>query len=183
VSLVSNRPDVGLLHGDGEPYPWDDDDATGAVLPPVAAEETPEFEYRVDDDDTLLYVRRRGFVKPGFGTLGYIAPTTVVYAIQIWHVLWFIAPTTILISPRLQVGTLVNTSAPSITGDPVEGQVLRAWPGVWTGIPPLTYTYQWERETGVGTGIYVDIAGATGSSYICVAADVGLNIRVTVQAY
>src|SRR6202023_20163 len=33
---------------------------------------------------------------------------------------------------------------PTITGLAVDGQILTATNGIWTGTPPLTYTYQWQ---------------------------------------
>lgn len=57
----------------------------------------------------------------------------------------------------------VNTVAPSISGPPEVGETLTANPGTWTGTAPITYTYQWQFDDGSG---YVDIPGATGSTYV-----------------
>jgi hypothetical protein len=47
--------------------------------------------------------------------------------------------------------------------------------GSWTGFPTPVFTYQWKRDG-------VDIVGATSSSYVVQAADVGEDITVTVTA-
>jgi len=70
-----------------------------------------------------------------------------------------------------QVAALV---APQVSGAATVGSTLTATPGSWntTG---LGYAFQWLRN---GT----PIAGATGSSYVPVAADVGTGLTVRVTA-
>jgi hypothetical protein len=87
------------------------------------------------------------------------------------------APRLILDSP----GAPVNTSLPTISGTPQDGQTLTASPGTWTGAPPPTYTYQWKRCDGTGGGCS-DIAGAIGTTYTAGVADLGGTIRVAVTA-
>ena len=53
--------------------------------------------------------------------------------------------------------------------------------GTWTGTPTITYDHQWRRCDTAGATC-IDIAGATGSAYTQVAADVGSTIRVVVTA-
>ncbi|WP_221234700.1 hypothetical protein [Sphingomonas aerophila] len=67
-----------------------------------------------------------------------------------------------------------NTSAPTITGTPQQGQTLSALSGSWSGTSP-TYAYQWLRN---GTAI----TGATSQTYTLVAADVGTAVSVRVTA-
>ena len=69
----------------------------------------------------------------------------------------------------------VNTVLPSITGTAEVGQTLTVVPGTWTGYPTPTKTYQWKRN---GT----PIGGATGTTYVCVAADGGQALTVTETA-
>jgi len=45
------------------------------------------------------------------------------------------------------------------------GTVLTIIPGVWSGLAPITLTYQWQRDGA-------NIAGATATTYTLVAADV-----------
>jgi hypothetical protein len=73
-----------------------------------------------------------------------------------------------------------NTTPPAITGSAVQGQVLSATQGAWTG-SPTGYATQWQRCDGSGAGCAA-IAGATGSSYSVAAADVGSTLRVQVTA-
>jgi subtilisin family serine protease len=69
---------------------------------------------------------------------------------------------------------LVNTVAPSITGTLRFGQTLTAHVGTWTP-SPQTYFYQWLRSGQA-------IAGATRSTYVLTAADIGKQISVRIQA-
>lgn len=79
-----------------------------------------------------------------------------------------------------------NLFAPSISGSPTTGQSLFASTGSWSGVPPITYAYQWLRcgndgGGADGTGCAV-VPGATTTVYAPVAADVGQRFRVRVTA-
>jgi hypothetical protein len=65
-----------------------------------------------------------------------------------------------------------NTSPPTISGSPVDGQTLTCDPGTWTGGP--TFSYEWLRDGA-------PIPGATGPTYTLTPDDVGKQIscRVT----
>ena len=69
----------------------------------------------------------------------------------------------------------VNTVAPAVTGTATFGSTLTTTDGTWTGLAPITFTYQWQRVT-------TNISGATSSTYVLVAADVGNTIRCVVRA-
>ena len=73
-----------------------------------------------------------------------------------------------------------NTALPAITGTPQQGQTLAASTGVWTG-SPTGYSYQWRSCDSSGASC-VDLASATGTTYVPQAADVGKTIRVVVTA-
>ena len=73
-----------------------------------------------------------------------------------------------------------NTSLPVISGSTVSGQLLSASTGVWTG-SPTSYAYEWRRCDATGAGC-ATIAGATGTSYTLVSADIGSTLRVAVTA-
>ena len=80
--------------------------------------------------------------------------------------------------------TPVNSSPPSISGSPKDGQTLTANPGVWTR--PSTYGYQWydcapALSGTVGSGC-TPIANATGSTYVIQGSDVGQSVEVAVTA-
>jgi RHS repeat-associated protein len=74
-----------------------------------------------------------------------------------------------------------NTTLPVISGTAQDGQTLSASTGSWTGITPLSYTYQWQRCNSVG-GSCVNISGATSSTYVVGHSDVGTTLSVTVTA-
>jgi Concanavalin A-like lectin/glucanases superfamily len=73
----------------------------------------------------------------------------------------------------------VNTTLPTITGIPQDGQLLSANPGNWSGTQPIGYGYQWLRCDTNAVNCAA-IAGATGASYLVTTADVGSTLRVAV---
>jgi calcineurin-like phosphoesterase family protein len=74
-----------------------------------------------------------------------------------------------------------NTVPPTITGLPIEGELVAAETGSWSGTPPISYAYQWRRCDVAGAAC-VDIAGETGASYLLASDDVARTVRVTVTA-
>jgi len=64
-----------------------------------------------------------------------------------------------------------NTVLPAISGVAQVGEVLTAWPGVWTNAP--AFTYVWEADGVV-------IGGATSSTYTPVVGQIGDVITVVV---
>ena len=68
-------------------------------------------------------------------------------------------------------------SLPTITGTPRVGQTLTASPAAWTGTEPIAFAFQWQRCGPVGGGC-VDVAGATGPTYLLVADDYDGTMRV-----
>lgn len=72
----------------------------------------------------------------------------------------------------------VNAALPGISGTPQQGQTLTASTGTWTN-SPTSYAYQWENCTGTTCGA---ISGATGSTYVPTASDVGKTVEVQVTA-
>ena len=78
-------------------------------------------------------------------------------------------------------GPPANTSPPTISGTPQDGQTLTASQGAWNGAQPQTYTYQWRRCDQVGGGC-ADIGGAMASAYRVTSAEIGQTLRVRVTA-
>ncbi|MGO9760470.1 MAG: hypothetical protein ACLP1Q_04320, partial [Solirubrobacteraceae bacterium] len=74
-----------------------------------------------------------------------------------------------------------NTVLPTISGSPKEAQTLTASAGSWDGTPPLSYEYQWLSCDSLG-GSCFDISGATGTSHVLGASEVGGTLRVAVTA-
>ncbi len=77
--------------------------------------------------------------------------------------------------------TLVDISAPSISGPRELGRELNADPGIWTGAGAIGFSYQWKRcnEHGESCG---SISGATEPTYTSKGSDVGDTIEVLVTA-
>src|ERR1700733_791611 len=74
----------------------------------------------------------------------------------------------------------VNTGAPTISGDAVDGDTLTSSNGSWAD-SPTSYTYQWQGCATSTLGLVCDdIVGATGSSYTLTKSDVGSAVRVVV---
>ena len=72
-----------------------------------------------------------------------------------------------------------NTTAPSISGTPRDGQTLGSNAGEWSGTGPLDYSYQWLRCQGNNCD---EITGATGQTYQAGADDVGYELVLQVTA-
>ena len=89
---------------------------------------------------------------------------------------WSLAP---LPPPPLQ--RPANTAVPTISGDPVAGNVLTAAPGTWTGTMPITYAYQWDSCDADG-GSCVPLPGEASTTYHVLATDAGSTLRVVVTA-
>jgi len=75
----------------------------------------------------------------------------------------------------------VNTAAPTISGTAQQGSTLTAASGTWSGTPPPSYAYQWQRCDATGANCAA-ISGATTQAYVAVVADVGATLRVAVTA-
>ena len=75
-----------------------------------------------------------------------------------------------------------NDTAPSITGETIQGAPLSANPGEWHGGGgTLTYAYQWQRCNSAGASCS-DISAATEATYTSTTADIGHTVRVVVTA-
>jgi hypothetical protein len=69
--------------------------------------------------------------------------------------------------------------APTVHGVMMEGETLLAHGGTWTGEPPFTYTFDWQRcNNGFGDCVLIGVPQS--ESYTLTAADVGFRIRTWV---
>jgi hypothetical protein len=84
-------------------------------------------------------------------------------------------------------GKPLNQTAPTISGNTVQGQTLTATPGTWRGTGAttggITFTYQWKRCNSAG-GVCgkAFTAPSTSPTYMLQAADVGHTMQVLVTA-
>jgi hypothetical protein len=79
------------------------------------------------------------------------------------------------------VGPPVNTSTPVVEGTLVDGSLITANAGSWSGRQPIEFSYRWIRCNAAG-GACVSIGGGTGRTYQLRPADVGHKMRFYVTA-
>ena len=75
----------------------------------------------------------------------------------------------------------VNTAAPTISGSAQAGQILSTSDGSWSGSPPPTFAYEWQRCNGSGSACAA-VSGQHSSTYAVASADIGSTIRTVVTA-
>ena len=73
------------------------------------------------------------------------------------------------------------TSAPAISGHPIDGDTLTAQSGSWNGLLPMTFAYHWESCNSSGASCAL-IEGADGETYEASTAEIGRTLRVKVAA-
>ncbi|MFZ4112268.1 MAG: beta strand repeat-containing protein [Ilumatobacteraceae bacterium] len=76
--------------------------------------------------------------------------------------------------------TPLNATPPSITGVSQLDQTLSVSNGSWNN-RPTSFTYQWQRAS-TASGAYLNIDGATRSTYVVSVSDLGLFIKAVVTA-
>ena len=72
-------------------------------------------------------------------------------------------------------GPPVNNSLPVISGTPESGETASCSTGSWSGAAPITFAFQWRRDT-------VNISGATSQTYLLQVADEGTTVDCVVTA-
>ena len=75
----------------------------------------------------------------------------------------------------------LNTGLPVVSGSAQVGQTLSGSNGTWSGTAPITFARQWRLCDASGSSC-TNVSGATGSSYVPVAGDVGKTLRLRVTA-
>ena len=88
--------------------------------------------------------------------------------------------TSISVGP-LANGAPTSSVAPALTGVAAEDDTLSVNNGTWTGAPPITYSYQFQRCDSIGQSC-ANIVGALSSSYTVQTADIGSRILAIVKA-
>ena len=76
---------------------------------------------------------------------------------------------------------MFTTSEPALEGEAQEGQTLEIIHYAIGGAPAPAVTYEWQRCDPAGE-VCEAIGGATGSSYVVTAEDVGHTVRAVIQA-
>ena len=74
-----------------------------------------------------------------------------------------------------------NTKQPSPSGTAQEGQTIKVDDGDWSGLKPITFSYQWQTCTAVNP-VCTNLAGMTTSSFLVGASQIGSLLRATVTA-
>jgi CHRD domain len=74
-----------------------------------------------------------------------------------------------------------STTQPNPSGTPQDGLTLTVDNGTWSGLQPITYSYQWQTCTTVNS-VCTNLTGATGSSFLIGTSQVGTLLRATVTA-
>ena len=139
-------------------YEWRRCDATGAGCAAIAGATTASYTLAAADVGHTLRLAVTASNSAGSATAVSTQTAVVVAAAQ----------------------PPVNTGLPVISGSAVDGQLLSASTGTWTGAP-TSYTYEWRRCNAAGAACTA-ILGAIGAGYTLALADLGSTIRVAVTA-
>ena len=113
-----------------------------------------------------------------------LAPADVGNTLKVAETVRNTADTLTATSPKtgtIQGSPPVGDTPPSITGGNHEGDTVTASNGTWSGVVPMTFTYQWWR-CDVNGEFCSPITGATSVNYTLQPTDVGLTLRVDVLA-
>lgn len=74
-----------------------------------------------------------------------------------------------------------NTKQPDPAGTAEDGKTVTVDNGTWTGLQPITYTYQWQSCTAVNS-VCTNLAGMTSSSLVVGPSLVGMLLRASITA-
>src|SRR5581483_494983 len=90
-------------------------------------------------------------------------------------------PASSAITAAVQGVAPANTSSPTISGSAIDGQLLTAGTGAWTGTTPLNFAYQWHSCTSAAPSGCSNV-GTNSSTYTLASSDVNNYVYVTVTA-
>ena len=135
-------------------YQWEGCDSGGGQCSPISGATSSSYVLGASDVGSTVEVLVTGTSSAGSSSA--VSAATVVIA-----------------------GAPANTAVPVVSGSAVQGGALTASDGVWAGSPAPAFTYQWE-DCDSGGGQCSPISGATSSSYVLGASDVGSTVEVLV---
>jgi hypothetical protein len=122
---------------------------------------------------------RRKVFGAGIGVISLVAGLVVAF-MAIGSASGSVAATTTTTTATTTAQKPDNTSPPTISGTPQEGQVLTGDKGTWSN-RPTDFNYFWVRCDKNG-GSCSNISGAHAATYTLTSADVGNTIRFKVEA-
>lgn len=140
-------------------YQWQRCNASGAACANIVG--AAAQSYRITSSEVGGTVRVLVTATNGAGTASQAAPATGIVGTN---------PPSNDVAPVLSIGG---------DGVAVDGAVVYTTVGTWSGVVPMTTTYQWRRCDTAGENCGT-IPGATASSYTLTPQDVGLTIRAYV---
>ena len=138
-------------------HQWEDCDAAGANCTDIAGATASTYTLQSSDVGHTVRVTETASNALGAGTPAVSAKTAVVVPLP-----------------------PVNVTAPTISGNTSQGQLLTESSGTWTN-NPTSYAYQWEDCDSAGDNC-TPIGAATATTYQLQASDVGHTVRVTQAA-
>ena len=74
-----------------------------------------------------------------------------------------------------------NTKQPDPSGTAQDGQTITVNTGTWSGLQPITFTYQWQSCTATGS-VCTNLVGSKASSFLIGVKQVGTLLRAAVVA-
>jgi hypothetical protein len=140
-------------------YAWQRCDASGANCSPISGATNPTYVLVTADVGNTVRVQVTATNSDGTGT-ALSPPTGAVAALGT-------AP--------------AATNQPTPTGTAQVGQTLTAVNASWSGAMPMTFSYQWQRCTAQNPTC-TNISGQTATTYVIVAADLGMRLRYVITA-
>jgi hypothetical protein len=146
----------------GYSYQWESCNPAGISCTPIAGATNPSYTLGASDIGHTVRV-----TEIASNTNGASAPASS-------------SATAVVVATGPPYFAPSNTLLPVVLGSATVGQILTTSEGAWSGNPPPTYKYVWQRC--LSSASCSDISGATGSSYTLSSADVGAMVRTVITA-
>jgi hypothetical protein len=143
-------------------YQWEDCNGAGNNCSPIFGATSQTYTLAVSDIGHAIRVMEVASNANGAGLPATSSATAVVVAMGPPY----FAPS--------------NTLLPVLSGSTVVGQMLTTSNGAWSGNPPPSYSYVWQRCSSSTT--CSTIPSATHATYTLTSADIGVMIRSVVTA-